>query len=166
MLDRLFSLGRLLMSRDNTAHQEHTLDLMADEQREDIELMQPYGFAYRAKKGAEAFTAWLNGEREHGVTIMVADRRYRMKRLEEGEVAIYDDLQQCIYLTRKGILVKSDMPMIVDTPETVFKGNVRLEKGLSATGDIETAGDCIAAGISQINHTHNESIGSETDKPK
>lgn len=51
--------------------------------------------------------AAVGGLRSHGIVIAVEDRRYRMTGLQSGEVALYDDLGQQVYLTREGILIKS-----------------------------------------------------------
>jgi phage gp45-like len=41
----------------------------------------------------------------HPIVLVVGDRRYRLKNLQDGEVAIYDDLGQKVHLTRDGIRV-------------------------------------------------------------
>ncbi len=86
--------------------------VLADEARDDIEHFEPYGFTSRPKapadkKGAEAIVATLGGTSDLGVAIVVADRRYRVTGLEEGEVCIHDDQGQKVHLTRDGIVIET-----------------------------------------------------------
>jgi len=56
-----------------------------------VEVFQAYGFTSRAKAGAEAVVVHLNGNPDNPLILAVGDRRYRIKGLAEGEVAIYSD---------------------------------------------------------------------------
>lgn len=53
--------------------------------------MQQYGFTSVPHPGAEGIYLALGGSRDHGVVIVADDRRYRIKGLAGGEVAIYTD---------------------------------------------------------------------------
>lgn len=81
------------------------LNLLAGDPKDDIEHFEPYGFTSFPRDGAEAIAAFFDGDRSHGVTLVVADRRYRLKSLAAGEVAIFDDQGQKVHLTRDGIIV-------------------------------------------------------------
>lgn len=83
--------------------------LLFDELRDGLEHVEPYGFTAEPKLDgqAEAFALFFDGERSHGVVISVADRRYRITGMRQGEVALYDDLGQRIYLTRDGIRIET-----------------------------------------------------------
>lgn len=74
---------------------------------------------------------FLDGDRSHGIVLVIADRKYRMKGMREGEVSIKDDLGQSVHLTRDGIVVKgAGLPMLFeDTPSITFKADsfVRFE---------------------------------------
>ena len=48
---------------------------------------------------------FFDGDRSHGIVFTIADRRYRLKPLKTGEVAIFDDLGQKVHLTRDGLEV-------------------------------------------------------------
>ncbi|TKV19105.1 baseplate assembly protein, partial [Citrobacter sp. TBCS-14] len=63
----------------------------------------------------------------------VSDRRYRMKGLKTGEVAIYDDQGQSVTLTRAGIVVDGGGKVIT------FKNapKARFEMDLDVTGQIK-----------------------------
>jgi phage gp45-like len=76
---------------------------------DNIERFQNYGFTSRAHTdgGAETVDVAVGGNGAHRVTICVDDRRYRFHVDEEGEVAVYDDIDQVVWLRRDGIHVKS-----------------------------------------------------------
>ncbi len=82
--------------------------LLADEVRDDLEHVEPYGFTSEPKDDElpEAFALFFGGDRSHGIVFCVADRRYRLKNLKPGEVALYDDLGQKVHFTREGIVVE------------------------------------------------------------
>lgn len=67
------------------------VDFLANETKDGIEHFQPYGFTYHPHPGAEAVAVFIGGNRDHGIVISVADRRYRLTGLEQGEVALYTD---------------------------------------------------------------------------
>lgn len=83
--------------------------LLADEVRDDLEHVEPYGFTSEPKDDElpEAFALFFGGDRSHGIVFCVADRRYRLKNLKPGEVALYDDLGQKVHFTREGIVVET-----------------------------------------------------------
>jgi phage gp45-like len=76
-----------------------------------VEVFEQYGITSRPKlppadgRGAEAILINLNECADHPVLLCVGDRRYRIKGLAEGEVTLYDDLGQQVYLSRDGIRV-------------------------------------------------------------
>jgi len=112
------SLSRTLLTEadDSKLMQEISIDLFHNEKMEKIERVQDYGFSSYPKKptgespmrrAAEAFISFLTGNRSHGVAFVVGDRRFRLYKMKEGEVALHDDQGQWIHLKRGGILVKA-----------------------------------------------------------
>lgn len=93
------------------------LNLRGDETKESVEHFEPYGFTSKAHAGAEAITLFFNGDRSHGVAVVVADRRYRLKSLASGEVSLHDDQGQVVHLKRDRVLI-----------ETPFTFEVRADK--------------------------------------
>ena len=89
---------RLMASRavlslisDATGMQIVQVKLLNGEVRDGIERVQNYGFTSVPLPGAEAIFLSLGGDRDHGIVITADDRRYRIKGLQGGEVAIYTD---------------------------------------------------------------------------
>ena len=88
---------------DARACQEMQIDLLSDESQDGVERFQNYGFTSVPKNGAEALVACVGGLRSHAVAIVVEDRRYRLKNLQSGEVAVFDDLGNMVKLGRDKI---------------------------------------------------------------
>lgn len=91
---------------------------LADESLEDVDRVQEYGFTSVPKAGAEAIFVSLGGNREHTVVIAVDDRRYRLKGLAEGEVAIYSDEGDKIVLKRGNKIEVTTKTFTVNTEKT------------------------------------------------
>ena len=99
---------------------------------------------------------------------MVSDRRYRLKGLARGEVAVYDDQGQSVTLTRAGIVVNGGGKPIV------FKNapKARFEMSIESTGDIRDRCDSGGKSMAEMRltyngHTHKENGdgGGTTDAP-
>ena len=108
-LQDLFARGVVLASAGAKKMRELQVRLLADEVRDELEHVEPYGFTSEPKDDGkpEAFAFFFDGDRSHGVVFAVADRRFRIRNMKPGEVAIYDDLGQKIYLTRGGIRLET-----------------------------------------------------------
>lgn len=112
-------VARAVVERVNDAKKMQLVQLgiLTDETREDIERVQNYGFTGVPLEGAEAVVVFVGGRRDHGLAIAVDDRRYRVKGLKPGEVAIYTDEGDQITIKRGGnITVKGAAKVIVDSP--------------------------------------------------
>jgi phage gp45-like len=98
---------------DDTKYwQQGTHSLFANEQQGTVEHVHPYGFTSvpqkptgtgRLRQAAEAVFSFLGGNRSHGIAMLVGDRRYRLYKLDGGEVALHDDQGQQVHLKRDGI---------------------------------------------------------------
>jgi phage gp45-like len=95
---------------------EATLSLYTEEKQKEIEHIEPYGFSSRVKKPdgdannkkkAEGVMIFTGGNRSHGVLIVAGDRRYRLRSLKEGELALYDDQGQQVHFSRDGIVTSA-----------------------------------------------------------
>jgi len=150
-----------------------------DEAKDAIEHVEPYGFTAAPLIGAEKVSAYLDGDRGHGVVLTVCDRRYRLRNLAGGEVAVYDDQGQSVHLTRTGIVVRgAGKPMLItDTPMVTIEaalhvtgpvtadatvaaqGNVTSEANITAAGDVADAGGAhTARGMREIYDEHDHAV--------
>lgn len=117
------------------------IGLLAEETKDDVEHFEPYGFTSEVKPGSEPIAAFPDGDRSHGFVLVVADRRYRLRGMKSGEVAIYDDLGQKVHLTRTGIVIDgAGLPMTIDNVASLTakaSGGVRFETpSFAVTGNI------------------------------
>lgn len=95
-----------------------------------VERFQEYGFTSVPKADAEAVLLAVGGDRAHGLVVGVEDRRYRLRGLAGGEVAIYDDQDQVVHIKRNGIVVEG-LNVICRT-----EGILRLQgRGVEIHGD-------------------------------
>lgn len=142
-------IGRaiLRLATEGAGLQRVQIDVLADETHDDVEHYQSYGFASRAQPGAEGVFLALGGARGNGVVICVDDRRYRLAGLEDGEVAIYDDLDQVVRLTREGIQISSPMPVRVSSDTALTVAAPRINLGDGASKKVARVGDAVTGGV-------------------
>lgn len=173
------AIGRaeLRLVDDAAALQRLQIEALPGEVRDQVERVQSYGFTGVPKPGADVVILAVGGNRDHPLAIAVDDRRYRLRGLRAGEVAIYDDLGQCVHLTRDGIVVKGagkpiviqDTPsltvaataqIVFDTPVVRFTGRFEVQNTSGAAQAVTVAGtlnattDVIGGGISLKGHRH------------
>lgn len=120
--------------------------VLDNEVLDNLNRIEPYGFSYRPKPGAQVYLAFPSGDRSYGVALVVGDKRYQMQLLE-GEVAIHDDeLNHSIKLGRDGIVIEGGGHDITvnNAPKVIVNSGTVQVNG----------GDVIADGISLKNHQH------------
>ena len=139
---------------------------LADEVHDGVERFQNYGFTACPHPGAEGIAVSVGGTRDHLVVIAVDDRRYRLKALAEGEVAIYTDEGDRIVIRRGGtIQVVAATKLQIQAPAVEMSGTLSVAQSITAGSSI-TAGTTVtapnvvgstnvsAAGIALAGHKH------------
>lgn len=148
-LASVLARGVVVLASSARKLQSLQLRITAGEVKDDIEHLEPYGLTSCPLGGAEALVGFF-GDRSHGVVIMVADRRFRLQGLKPGEVALYTDEGDYLQFKRGRVIevetvtlkVKAEAAVEFDTPL------------IRTTGRIESDGDQLAGGISQMYHPH------------
>jgi phage baseplate assembly protein V len=158
MINRLGARVRGMVSRavvnlinDATKLQGVQITLMADQVADDVERFQNYGLTSVPLPGAEAVALAVGGSTAHTVVVVVDDRRYRLKGLAGGEVALYDDLGHKVHLTRSGIVIDGAGHLV----KMVNLTKLRVEANIESTGQIKDK--CDAADgrtMEQMRTTH------------
>ncbi|MNL05082.1 Bacteriophage Mu Gp45 protein [compost metagenome] len=145
-------LARGLVALGNSASKLQSLQLrlLAGEVKDNVEHLEPYGFTACPLAGAEALAGFIGGDRSHAVVIVVADRRFRLQGLKSGEVALYTDEGDFIHFKRGRVIDIETVTLNVKATDSVNFDTPLI----TSTGRIESVGDQIAAGISQVNHSH------------
>ena len=140
-------IGRAIVAGvdDAPGVQALQIELLADETHDDVERFQNYGFGSHPFEGAEGVAVFTGGLRSRGIVIAVEDRRYRMK-LDQGEVAIFDDWGQTVHLKRDGIRIASDFKVEIEAPHvTVTSDDIHL--GGSGGAKVARLGDTVSGGV-------------------
>jgi phage baseplate assembly protein V len=143
MLDQLNRLARrilLLMARGSITLVDDTKPVQLLQLRvngleliPDVPRFVEYGFTSNPPSGTQAVVALKNGDRNDGIVIATSNAKYRMKGLATGEVAIYDDSGQSVYLSASGIVVNGGGKPVEITNTPSILADTPL---LKCTGDI------------------------------
>ncbi|HHF5516745.1 TPA: phage baseplate assembly protein V [Haemophilus influenzae] len=183
----------LVKSADNI--QKVQASGLADETLQDVEFMQQFGFTSVPPANTQAVILPIGGQTTHGIVIATENGSFRVKNLQGGEVAIYDESGSSIVL-KKGRLIEIDCDVLkinaatkvdissplvetdqVFTAQGQINGNggmaVQGGSGASFTGNVQqsggsftTDGDVKAGIISLSNHKHTGNSGGKTSKPE
>lgn len=174
-IGNLLARGTVAAVNAATKMQSLQMRLLAGEVKDAVEHFEPYGFTSNPKPGAEGVAVFLDGDRSHGIVLVVADRRYRLKSLASGEMAIHDDQGQKVHLTRGGIVIDgAALPIVIQNAPTVTvkaATKVRMETPLlEVTGEIkdntDTTGKTMSGMRTAYNgHTHTDPQGGSVSTP-
>lgn len=157
----LVSRGVLKLVDDSLKLQSVQITMLGD-QPANAERFQQYGVTSHPHPGAEAIIASIGGARAHLVALAVDDRRYRLKGLARGEMAIYDDQGQKVHLTRDGIVIDGvGKPVnFINCPDVYMDGNLRVN------GDVYDGVSSMQAMRDTYNgHDHIGDSGGTTSDP-
>lgn len=142
--------GLVKLVDDAGGLQQLQVTLLDGEVHDGVERFQDYGISSCPHPGAEHAFASVGGLRTAGIVLAVADRRYRLK-VAEGEVALYDDLGQSVWLKRAGVEITSPLKVTVTAPQVlVVSDDVELGaasggKKVVLDGDAVTGGHVVAS---------------------
>lgn len=127
----LLGIARAIVKavNDDPKVQRMQVALLADEVRDSLEVFNHYGFTSVPFADCEAVAVFPGGSRSHGIIIAHEDRRYRLKGLQGGEVALYTDEGDYIKLCRGNKIE-------IHTPTAEFSGDVEIKGKLDVVGDI------------------------------
>lgn len=173
----LLMLGRGIIRAVNSQAALQTIDvsLMADEDKDGLEHFETYGYTANPPTGLELLAAFLGGDRSHGVVIAIGDRKFRLKGLQPGEVALYTDEGDFIHFQRgRKIAVSAGSEIAATAPvvRLIASDKVRCETPkLECTGEIMDLCDSDGRTMSHMrsifdSHVHPENDnGGPTDPP-
>ena len=116
--------------------------MLADEVKDNVEHLEPYGFTSCPHAGAEGVAVFPGGDRSHGVVVVIADRRFRLQGLKPGEVAIYTDEGAKLHFERGNKLRIAASEVHIESGTLTHNGvNIgsththgNVERGPSSTG--------------------------------
>ena len=163
-------LGRGVVSLVNSAGKLQALQLrlLSGEVKDRVEHFEPYGFTSHPLPGAEHLTVFLDGDRSHGITVVVADRRYRLMGLPAGGVALFDSADSSFVLSADGkVKVTASIKVEIESPLTTVSSDLHVAGDVIAQGDVIDNGSKSAAAMRGVfnDHDHDQDGGGITDKP-
>lgn len=151
-LANILARGVVALGNSASKLQSLQLRLLAGEVKDNMEHLEPYGFTACPLAGAEALAGFIGGDRSHGVVIVVADRRFRLQGLKPGEVALYTDEGDKFHFKRGRVIDLETVTLNIKASDSVNFDTPLI----TSTGRIESDGDQVAAGVSQVNHLHSD----------
>lgn len=148
--------GLVRMATESTKLRELQVQTGPRELRDRVEHFEPFGFTSRPRAGAEAVVLNLGADRAQSVAIVVADRRYRLQGLADGDVAIHSDAGARVVLRSGGrIEVYATERVTVTAPTLALVGNLEVDGNIVASGDVEDGTASMAEDRTVYNsHTH------------
>lgn len=167
MLDPLKRRAAMMVARavvrlvdDAKGRQLLQAEILQGELREGVERAQNYGLTSHPHAGCDAVVVCVGGSREQAIAVVVDDRRYRLN-LQAGEVALYDDLGNCVKLLRDMVKIEAVQHLEATAPttkivsEVTIEGSLTVEGPTTLNGDVDTTGSITNNGTSvDSTHTH------------
>jgi len=100
-----------------------------------VEHWHHYGLSFHPHADAEVIAAALGGNRDHLVVLGTSDRRYRLKSLAQGELAVHDDQGQKVHFKRDSVWVETDKKVVAISPKVlVGEDNEALPRVITEAG--------------------------------
>lgn len=170
--------GKLTLTQSGEPIQRVQVQGLADETLQEIEQLQQFGFTSHAPANTDVIVIPLGGDTSHGIVIASEHGSFRVKNLQSGEVAVYDESGSSIVL-KKGKLIEMDCdtlhikaktkihmesPLVeasqVLTAQGQINGNGGLAisggSGATVSGSLKATGDVVAGNVSVQKHVHTE----------
>lgn len=156
----------LVKSADNI--QKVQVSGLADETLQDVEFMQQFGLTSVPPAGTQVVVLPMGGATTHSIVIATENGSFRVKNLQSGEVAVYDESGSSIIL-KKGRLIEIDCDVLkINAAKKVEIASplVEASEAFKAGGDITTKADVKAGAISLREHKHTGDSGGTTGQPQ
>lgn len=144
----------LTLIDDATKMQGVQVRLLDGEACDRVDRLQQYGFTSVPHPGAEGIYLALGGSRDHGVVIVADDRRYRLKNLAGGEVAMYSDEGDSIVFKRGRTIEVTTQTLELASPTVNMTGSLNVAGNIIAQGDIADHGNKSMLGMREVYNAH------------
>ena len=166
-----FAPGRIFTTKDDGPVQLVQLRTGPDELIDDVPLILHYGFAMRPPADTLGFAVFAGGNRNQGVVVATNHPVHRLKNLEPGDAAIYDNRGRWIWLKDGKIEIQAagdDVEVLgaanvkivaatkvhLETPLTELTGDLTVQGNVTAQGIVTGTTDVVANGKSLKAHLH------------
>lgn len=164
--------GVLKAVADDAAVQVCQAALLDGELKSGIERAQNYGLTSVPPVGSVATVLFVGGDRSNGIVISAESRKFRLKGLQAGEVALYTDEGDEIRLKRGHEIAVKTSKFVIDAAEIDLNGAVKVAQTLDVAGNItgkgevaDKTGNLKAIRSTYNSHTHTGNAGAPTSPP-
>lgn len=153
----------LLATTDSEGIQKIKAQVLAGETMEDIERFQNYGMTSNVPDGGEGVIVFPFGNREHGICVVLDNRKFRLKGLAKGEVALFTDEGDTIHMKRGNKIeinaqsqvdvnttnatVNASGSTTINSPNTTATGNMNVDGNLVVGGNATVTGNTTSANV-------------------
>ena len=121
--------GRIQIGNDSGMVQVHQVQFAGNDVCDEVPRLTEYGFTSMPKPGCQALVVFIGGDRSNAAIVATNDDNARLKNLQVGEVAVYDDLGQSVYLTRTGIVINGGgLPVSINNTPSIKHDGVEIGK--------------------------------------
>lgn len=135
-LRNLISRCTVALATASSKLQSLQIRMLAGEVKDDVEHLEPYGYTSCPHSGAEGVALFPGGDRSHGVVVVIADRRFRLKGLKSGEVALYTDEGDKLHFERgRKITVETATFTVNAAQQVAFNAPEFLHNGVRVGAD-------------------------------
>lgn len=145
--------GRIFLTDDTGPVQTGQMRTGPDELIDGVPIVRHFGFASNPPADTLGVAIFANGDRNSGVIFATNHPASRLKDLQPGEAAIYDDQGRWVWLKAGGIEIEANgAPVLIKGASTAT-----IEASTKVVLDtplVECTGDVVADGISLKTHVH------------
>jgi phage gp45-like len=137
----MFSLGRVQLTDDTGPVQLHQVDMGPH--------LKHFGFASNPPVGSDVFVGFLRGDRSSGVVLGSNHQPSRLKNLQPGDAALYDERGAYVWLGPNGPVINgAGLDLTVQNVSAV---NVTAPAGASITGSVDVTDNLsVASGMTGV----------------
>lgn len=171
-LQMVVGRGRVKTGNDAGPVQLLQVQFSGQDVRDNTPRVAEYGFTSMPRPECQAVLVFMAGDRSNGVILGTNDEAARLKNLLPGEVAIYDDQGQSVYLTRAGIVMNgggkpitvTNTPTItLDSPQVNATGAFHAVGNITSDADVRDAGGSKSmAGMRTVFNSHTQPVSGGT----
>jgi len=164
-LDRLWRRLQMLVGRgesrvvdDSKAVQMVQVFLGPLETRDNTPRIAEYGFASNPPNGTDCVVLFVAGDRDNGVVVATNNKEFRLKDLQPGEAALYDNQGRFIWikndkisieagskpveiLNATTVTIEASTKVTLDTPLLEVTGHITADGNISADGNVAAGGN-------------------------
>lgn len=102
-LNNLSRLGKVLMMKAGNT-QSAQVQTANNEIADNVKFIEAYGFTAKPKQNGECILLNIQGNPGNVVALVIGNRELRFKKLNDGEVAMYDDSGNLLHFKNGGVI--------------------------------------------------------------